>query len=379
MPVSFYDFKRLHSVELQKNALLLFSEIIEQNSYIDGKYNKIFETEFAKHQQAKHCILVANGTDAIELALEAKNIGTGDKVGIPGITFHATAEAVLNRGAEPVLIDVDPLTGLISIDSLKRILSHTFLKAIIPVHIYGLPAPISKLEQICRPRGITIIEDGAQAHGTLLDDGEENLERGDLKPVGSSDNLTTFSFYPTKNLGAFGDAGAILTQSDDDAQKLLSLRNHGRSSRGLQFFGRNSRCDHFQAAILYLKLPSLKEHNKRRTEIAGQYLQLLSSSLPELGLPGKNFLHSSSWHLFPILLKNREQKLRLKDHLERKQIASTLFYERSLGEERPLLDIPGERTLSTSFAEKVLCLPIHPCLEEDEVTEVVEGIKEFLA
>ncbi|MBF0364396.1 MAG: DegT/DnrJ/EryC1/StrS family aminotransferase [Oligoflexia bacterium] len=367
MAVSFYDFKKLHHIEMQKNILEKFGSIIEQNAFIDGKYNKLFEEDFAKFTKAKHCLLVANGTDAIELALEALDIGKGDQVGIPGITFHATAEAVLNRGATPVLVDVDPKTGLISVDSLKRILKQTYLKAIIPVHIYGMPAPINELQEVCRDRKVAIIEDAAQAHGTILSDGV---------PVGGSGNLTTFSFYPTKNLGAFGDAGAITTQSDELAQKLNSLRNHGRSSQGLQFFGRNSRCDHFQAAVIHHKLPELAAENDRRRNTAQAYLQKLIPTCPELHFPAQDFLQTSSWHLFPILLKSRDQKLKLKAYLDQYKIGNALFYERSLGEERPLADAAGERVHAIQFAERVICLPIHPCLSDEEVNEVTTRVRE---
>lgn len=373
MAVSFYNFSRLNSPELRREALELFSKIMEDNAFIDGHFNRLFEEEFAKHQQAKHCLLVANGTDALEISLEALEVGVGDRVGIPGITFHATAEAVLNRGAEPVLIDVDPMTGLMSPDSLKRILKQVYLKAIIPVHIYGMPAPIAELEQICLPRHISIIEDGAQAHGTILADG---------RPAGSSNNLTTFSFYPTKNLGAFGDAGAILTQDDELAKKINSLRNHGRNSgpngQGPEFFGRNSRCDHFQAAILHLKLRHLDAQNQRRREIAASYLQQLQKLFPEIGLPAQEFLSTSSWHLFPILLRNKEQKMHLKEYLDQHKIGNALFYERSLGNERPLVDCPGEGAKALQFADRVLCLPIHPTMTDEEIIEVVNTIKEGL-
>ncbi|MBF0361805.1 MAG: DegT/DnrJ/EryC1/StrS aminotransferase family protein [Oligoflexia bacterium] len=371
MQVPFYNFTRLHNQEFHDEVLKRFSQIIKENSFSnpDAHYNKLFEQEFAEMQKAKHCILVANGTDALELSLEVLGVGAGDKVGIPGITFYATAEAVLNRGAIPVVIDVDPKTGLISTKSLTKMLKQTNLKAIIPVHIYGMPAPIEELECICRERGIAIVEDGAQAHGTILANGQ---------PVGSTSNLTTFSFYPTKNIGAFGDAGAILTQDDNIAKKIISLRNHGRSASGIEFFGRNSRCDHLQAAVIHLKLQYFSEQSRRRQEVAASYIRgFKSQDITDITMPAENFLNNSSWHLFPILVKNKETKLHLKKFLEQGGISTSLFYERSMLEEKPLKDIMGENTHAGLFAERVLCLPIHPCLQEEELQSVITNVKDF--
>ncbi|MBF0298594.1 MAG: DegT/DnrJ/EryC1/StrS family aminotransferase [Oligoflexia bacterium] len=372
MQVPFYNFTKLHNQEFQDEILKRFSMIIQENSYSnpDAYYNKNFEQQFAEMQKAKHCVLVANGTDALELSLEVLGIGPGDRVGIPGITFYATAEAVLNRGAIPVMIDVNPKTGLISPESLNRILKKVYLKAIIPVHIYGMPAPIDELESICNHRNIKIVEDGAQAHGTILSDDH---------PVGSGQNLTTFSFYPTKNIGAFGDAGAILTQDDEIAKKIISLRNHGRSAKGIEFFGRNSRCDHMQAAVIHLKLQYFSEHNKRRREVAQAYIKELQSETTNgnISIPAENFINTSSWHLFPTLVKNKETKLSLKSFLEQKGISTSLFYERSMLEEKPLKDMQGENTHAGLFAERVLCLPIHPCLLDQEIELVASSVKNF--
>lgn len=368
MGVPIYQFGRLHNEKLRQEVLPRLAKIMEENSFIDGSYNASFERRFAEKTKSQHCLLVANGTDALELALEAHGVGHGDKVGIPGITFYATAEAVLNRGATPILIDVDAKTGLMDPASLLRILGDHQLKAIMPVHIYGMPAPIRALEAICKPREIVIIEDAAQAHGATLTDGT---------PVGGTENLTTFSFYPTKNLGAFGDAGGITMQTNEMKEKLIRLRNHGRDAAGIRFFGRNSRCDHMQAAVLDLKLDYFDAHQENRRTAAKFYIDGLKG-LP-LEMAGEDHLQTSSWHLFPILLKDSAEKMAIKAHLETAGIGTATFYIKSLGEEIPLMDVPGEKKTSIRFAERVICIPIHPCLEKEELELVVSTIKKFFA
>lgn len=367
MSVTFYNFQKLHDEEFRSEVKAEFAKIVDSNGFIEGEYNARFENDFAKMQNTKHCLLVANGTDAIEIALQAYGVGQGDVVGIPSISFYATAEAVYNVGATAVFIDVDPMTGLMCPDSLARVADQHEMKAIIPVHIYGLPAPMLELEKICREKDIRIVEDSAQAQGTFIAPGE---------PVGSTNNLVTFSFYPTKNLGAFGDAGAVLTQDDELAEEIKSIRNHGRSPFGHRLIGRNSRCDTLQACVLQLKLKKVEEYNKRRKEIAKRYHELLRD-LPLRLVPDK-FLDLSSWHLYPVGLADESQKMALKEKLAKESIGSALFYEKSLPDEAPLKDVPGEKENGRNFAKTTLCLPMHPFLEEADLQRVKEEISKLL-
>lgn len=368
MSIGFYNFAELHNPDFQQKVLQVYTEILKENAFIEGKYNALFEGAFGKLQGAKHALLLSNGTDALEIALLAYGVRPGEKVGITGITFWATAEAVINIGAVPVMIDVDPITGLMCTQSLKRTLERHKLKAIMPVHIYGLPAPMAEIEKICSPLGVKIVEDGAQAQGTFF---------APQKPVGSGNNLTTFSFYPTKNLGAFGDAGALLTQDDELAQKIKLIRNHGRGAGGrFEVVGRNARCDHLQAAVLYLKLEKIEAQNKKRKTIAERYLKKLSTF--PLRLVPEQYVGLSSWHLFPVGLKDQNQKYRLFEHLKGQQISSMLFYERSMADELPLKKYEGENESAQHFADTTLCLPIHPFLTDHEQDQVVEAIRNFL-
>lgn len=369
MAVGFYDFQKLHNEKFQDQVLTRFKEIVSSNGFVEGKYNSSFEERFAKMQKTKNALLVGNGTDALEIALQAYGVGRGDKVAIAAISFYATAEVVFNVGATPVFVDVDKTTGLMDPVSLERVIAQSQeIKAVIPVHIYGLPAPIEDIEKICKPKGIKIVEDGAQAQGGFYENG---------KPIGSSENLITYSFYPTKNLGAFGDAGAILTQDDKLAEEITSIRNHGRSPEGHKLIGRNSRCDHLQAAVLDLKLDNIDEQNQMRRNVAKKYLKELKDT--DLRLVPEKFLDLSSWHLFPIGLENREKKYALKDFLATKNIGSALFYEKAMPEEKPLTNVSGEKMQAIDFAAKTLCLPMNPFVTDDQITEVCQAVKEFLS
>ena len=368
MAIGFYNFQKLHNEDFQQKVLKRFEQIISKNAFVEGEYNTKFETQFAQMQNAKHCDLVANGTDALEIALQAYGIGPGDNVAISAISFYATAECVYNIGATPIFVDVIPETGLIDPDSLERISNRNDIKAVIGVHIYGLPFDIESVEAICKLKNIKIIEDGAQAAGGFYENGQ---------PIGSSNNITTYSFYPTKNLGAFGDAGAILSSDSKISEDINSIRNHGRSPNGHRLIGRNSRCDHLQAAVLHLKLETCQKENQDRKQIAKWYFEELKDT-PEVRLVPKKYLDISSWHLFPVRLETKEKKYALKDHLAAKNIGSALFYEKAMPEEMPLVDVPGEKEKAIIFAHKTICLPMHPFLTREDVTEVANAVKEFL-
>lgn len=365
MGISFYNFKSLHDSSFQKAAMERIAKIVSDGSFIEGEYNTKFESEFAKLQGSKHCLLVGNGTDALEISLLACGVGPGDKVAVPGITFYASAEAVINIGATPVLVDVEYDTGLICLESLKRTLSSHKLKAVMPVHIYGLPANIKAINELAKAHDFSVVEDAAQAQGA-------NLETG---PIGTSGNLTTFSFYPTKNLSAFGDAGCILTDSDELANAIRIIRNHGRDND--EKLGRNSRCDHIQASVLHLKLEKICKYNDQRKEVASMYHQELEGL--KAGLLDKKYITTSSWHLYPIQLKDKAQAQKLIDHLKGKEIGIAPFYEKALSQEASLSHLEGEKTESERKAGATICLPIHPFLTSDEVKFIADEVKACLS
>lgn len=365
MGVSFYNFTELHNDEFKTQIKQRINDIVDKNAFIEGEYNTRFEQRFAQMQKAKHCALVANGTDGLEIALKVAGVKAGDKVGCPGISFFASAEAIITVGAEPVFIDVSPETGLMDPESLIRVTQQHTLKAIMPVHIYGLGAPIKALNKLCEERAIEIIEDAAQGQGGFLED----------SPIGGSGHLTVFSFYPTKNLSAFGDAGAILTGDDEENETIRQIRNHGRSAQGHALSGVNSRCDSIQAAVLDLKLEKIEQYNQQRKQVAKWYHERLKE-IPVQLMPAQ-YLETSSWHLYPILTGDGNERIRLQTHLNNNAIGNALFYNKSLPEEKPLMNFKGEKEQARLFAQKALCLPMNPFVTQSQVDEVYNVLKSF--
>src|SRR5688572_13655014 len=267
MKVPFVDLKAQY-LSLKDEFDAAISQVVSQTAFVGGRYAAAFESEFAEYLGVGHCVAVANGTDAIEIALKAVGIEPGDEVLVPANTFFATAEAVGNIGAIPVFVDCDAATY--NIDAAKieeRITSNT--KAIIPVHLYGLPADMDAIMPIASKHGFKVIEDCAQAHGATY--------KG--RKVGSFGDAATFSFYPSKNLGAFGDAGAIVTNSAEVADSARLIANHGQPAKNRHtIVGRNSRIDGIQAAVLSVKLKHLDKWLDARRENAAIYNDLLAGS-----------------------------------------------------------------------------------------------------
>ena len=245
--IPFVDLKvQYESIKEDIDAAI--ATVIKETSFIGRSVIKNFETDFAKYIGTKHCIGVANGTDAIEIALKALGIGEGDEVIVPALTWISTAGTVNNAGAEPVFADVLEAERTINPDLIEdKITSRT--KAIMPVHLYGLPARMNQIMELSKKHNLKIIEDCAQAHGAEINE----------KRVGTFGDIATFSFYPGKNLGVYGDAGGIVTDDEELAQTCRMLANHGQLSKhDHHIIGRNSRLDTMQAAILKAKLPHLE-------------------------------------------------------------------------------------------------------------------------
>ena len=260
MRVPFVDLKAQYmSLKAEFDAAIL--RVLSETAFVAGRYAAAFEREFADYLGVKHCIGVANGTDAIEIALLSVGIRSGDEVLVPANTFFATAEAVVNIGAVPVFVDIDAATYNIDPDRIEAPIT-PLTKAIIPVHLYGLPAEMEPIVQVARKHGLKIVEDCAQAHGATYNG----------QKVGTFGDAATFSFYPSKNLGAFGDGGAIVTNGDDVEALARAISNHGQLTKNKHsMIGRNSRLDGLQGAILSVKLPHLDGWiEARRSRAAGR-------------------------------------------------------------------------------------------------------------
>ena len=294
----------------KKNINNAIIKVLKKGVYINGNECNKFEAEFAKFVGMPYCLGVANGTDALEIALKSINISTGDEVITTCHTAAATVASIINVGAKPVIIDIDKDTFNLNINLLKKAFSRK-TKAIIAVHIYGNPCEITKIKKFAKQHKIFLIEDCSQAHGAKFQ----------KKSVGSFGDISCFSFYPTKNLGAIGDGGAILFKNKKLRDYSSLLREYGWKNKfNSQINGRNSRLDELQASILRVKLKKLKEDNIKRIKIASNYFRNFNK-LSEINLPFHDFKNMHVYHLFVIRVKRRNN---LKEFLKRKG-----FYEKN--------------------------------------------------
>ena len=363
MQIPFVDLKsqleRIHN-----EVLSAMADVLKSASFIGGEQTTLFEREFAIYCGTKHAIGVANGTDALELALCALDIGQGDEVITTAATFIATAAAIARSGATPVFVDVSPETYTIDPAQIEHaITSRT--KAIIPVHLYGQPADMGPVMDLAAKAGIYVIEDAAQAHGA---------EYGGCR-VGSIGHLACFSFYPGKNLGACGDGGAVITNSDHLAERIVRLRDHGRVTKYEHAeVGRNSRLDTLQAAVLRIKLRYLDDWNRQRQQAAEWYFHALAGApyrLPRIG-PGRTHV----FHLFVIMANDRDS---LAQRLQDAGISTGVHYPLPLHLQPAFANIgyqQGSLPVSEAIALQALSLPMFPELTKEQVSSIAATIIE---
>jgi dTDP-4-amino-4,6-dideoxygalactose transaminase len=338
---------------------------ISSSAFIGGDSLRVFEENFAKFCDAKHCIGVGNGTDALEISIEALNIPKGSEIIVPANSFISSSEAVTRQGHKVVFVDCDQNNYTICLDDLKtRITSKT--KAIIAVHLYGHPCHMDNLKKIASKANLFIIEDCAQAHGAMFNQ----------RKVGAIGDVGTFSFYPGKNLGAYGDGGAIVTNNDQIAKKCKMIANHGRIAKyNHEFEGRNSRLDGLQAAILSVKLKHIDEWTNKRIQIADQYLKSLSNC-EEIILPKREEWAKQVYHLFVIRTERRDD---LKKFLLDKEIETGIHYPISLPKLHAYdyLSIKNSNFFANSADKNLLSLPIGEHLNSKDISKVVYEIKSF--
>ena len=367
MNVPFVDLRtQYHMIKDEMDQAV--SKVLSTASFIGGTVVKTFEEDFARFCSARFCVGVGNGTDALYLALRCSGIGEGDEVIVPANTFVATSEAVTMTGAGVVFCDIDPRTYTIDVERIKGLLNHK-TKAVIPVHIYGHPADMEPVLALARENGLVVIEDAAQAHGA------EYMG----KRAGTLGHLACFSFYPGKNLGAYGDGGAVVTDDPDLAEKIRMTANHGRSQKHAHVFeGINSRLDGIQAAVLSTKLGHLEEWTEQRRNNAGQYSELLAKSgvLPPLESP----LVRAVYHLYVIRVPGGKRDA-LRDHLAENGISTGIHYPVSL----PSLEAyaylghsDDDFPIATRFSKDILSLPMFPELTGEQIEHVVHTIRRFL-
>ena len=339
------------------------ASVIAKTAFVGGPFAKKFEEEFSAYIGAKHCIGVGNGTDALVMALRWLELKPGDEIIVPALTFIATSEAVTLAGGKVVFADVDPITRTIDPAAVEAAITER-TRAVIPVHLYGRPADMDALCALGKKHGLALIEDGAQAQGARIDN----------QRVGSCSTLGCFSFYPGKNLGAYGDAGAVVLNDDQMEEKIRMLANHGRMAKyGHIYEGTNSRLDGLQGAILSVKLKHLDDWNAARRKAADGYRERLAGL--DLVLPADHPGHV--YHLFVIETEKREELLA---HLKENGVGASIHYPDALPRLKAY-DYLGHKEGAFPVAEKlaatILSLPIYAEITAEQTDFVADQVKAF--
>lgn len=350
-----------HKVEIQK----AIQKVINTTSFILGPSLVEFEDNFAKFCEVRYCIGVDSGLSALELSMQALGIGTGDEVITPVNSFIASSSAISLTGAKPVWVDIDPETFNIDPNKIEEKITKK-TKAIIPVHLYGQPAQMDKISKIAKKHNLFVIEDACQAHGAKF--------KGRM--IGSIGDIAAFSFYPGKNLGAFGDGGAITTNSKRLAELVSQLRNYGQKEKYKHIcIAGNHRLDSLQAAVLNVKLKYLQESNKKRMKIAQKYLELLQGLPIVLPVFPKNTTHV--FHLFVIKVESRDK---LFNYLKSKRIQCGIHYPVPIHLQpayEKMFKTKKRFPVTEKISKKIISLPIYPELSEEQQLYIVTQIKKF--
>lgn len=369
-PFDLSEQYKLIGAEMNAAAL----EVLASGRYIGGSWVADFESQFAEYIGTSECIACNSGTDALYLALRALGIGSGDEVITTPFTFVATAEVISAVGATPVFVDIDLATFNLDLDQIEAaITGHT--RAIIPVHLFGLPVNMTRLMAIAQTYNLLIVEDCAQSTGAEWEG----------QKVGSIGHIGCFSFYPTKNLGACGDGGAITTNDPAIAERLRRLRDHGR--QGAYYYeelGVNSRLDAVQAAILQIKLRHLDQWNQQRRDVADRYQHLLSP-IPNITRPQEMAGSKSVWNQYTIRVTGESDagaaRDRVRSQLQEKGVASMVYYPLPLHLQPAYRELgyqPGQLPLAEQASQQVLSLPMFPEITLEQQEQVAYSLKDCL-
>lgn len=394
MKIALIDLKRQYET-IREEADAQILEVLHSANYIMGNHVKTFEREFAEYIGVQHAISVANGTDALVMALKALGIGEGDEVITTTFTFFATAESISFVGATPVFVDVEKDSYNMDPTKIEAAITEK-TKAIMPVHIFGYACDMDKINKIAKAHGLYVIEDCAQASGTMY--------KG--KKVGALSDIATFSFFPTKNLGCAGDGGMIVTDSDDLACILKAYRVHGSGENGqraynlihgiedeitvdqstdntvynpLKYYnylvGHNSRLDEVQAALLRVKLRKLDEWNMRRSEIA----EIYNAELAETAYVTP-YRDAHTEHIYHMYILQTEERLKVLEELAAREIATGVYYPVPMHLQKVYRDLgykEGDFPVAEYLSERTFAIPMFAELMDDEIEYIVECLKEI--
>lgn len=378
MKVPFLDLKVQYQ-QIKDDVLPMITEAMANGMFIGGPQVEAFEEEFAAFCDTKYCVGLNSGTDALRFALMAAGVGPGDSVITVPNTFIATTEAISQTGAQPVFVDVLPDTCNMDPSQLEAYLEDPRVpytvnpvprpKAVIPVHLYGQPADMDPILDLAKKHGLVVIEDACQAHGATYKE----------KTAGSMALAGCFSFYPGKNLGAFGEGGAMVTSDKELADRVKMIRDHGQSKKYFHDMeGYNGRLDAIQAGVLRIKLKKLAAWNNARHDNAKYYDSLLAD-IPEVEITPEADFATSVYHLYVIKVDDRDG---LQQYLDEKGVATGLHYPMPLHLQKAYAHMgykKGDFPVTEHVAERLLSLPMFPELTREQMDYVVDGIKAFLA
>lgn len=364
MNIQMVDLKRQYQ-KIKPEIDSAIHEVLDSTQFILGKKVQEFENNAANYLGVKYAVGVANGTDALQIALMALGIGVGDEVITTPFTFVATTETIVMLGAKPVYVDIDPISYNINPSKIKeKITSKT--KAILPVHLYGNPVEMDEILSIAKEYNLYVIEDSAQAFGSEY--------KG--KKVCSFGDVACISFFPSKNLGCYGDGGMVVTNSEEIHEKVRMIASHGSKVRYIhEVLGMNSRLDAIQAAILNIKLRYIDEWNDKRAKFAELYSQRLDS-IPQVKTPTKEEYAKHIFHQYTIRVEKRDE---LQKFLTTKNIPTAIHYPIPLHMQPAFRGFAEEGSLpeAEKAAKEVISLPMHPDLLEEEIEYITNSIKEF--
>lgn len=361
--VPYFDLKAQYS-GIRDEIREALDRVCQNASFILGEEVERFERSFAEYCGVKYCVALNSGTSALHLALVSAGIGPGDEVITSSNTFIATAEAISYTGAKPVFVDIDPASANIDPNEIEKAITRQ-TRAIIPVHLYGRPADLDPILAIAKRHRLLMIEDACQAHGAKYNG----------KRVGGFGHSAAFSFYPGKNLGAYGEGGALTTNDDEVAKLVRSLRTHGESSRYLhKYIGYNYRMDGFQAAVLNVKMNHLDDWSAKRRAFSSLYRQLLTDS--HVQLPEDSPESECVYHLFVVYVDNRDQ---VRAEMEKRGVQTAVHYPVPIHLQEAFAEM-GYRRGSLPFTERacerVISMPLFPEMSEEQVRYSAEAIAE---
>lgn len=366
--------RQLESIKAEVDSAI--QGVLEASNFIQGEPVRKFEKNLAEWLGSKHVISCANGTDALQLAFMALGLKPGDEVIVPTFTYVATAEVIALLGLSPILVDVDSQTFNIDIETASHLVTSR-TKAIVPVHLYGQCANMDQIMKFAESHSLYVVEDTAQAIGA-----EVEFSNGSIRKAGTIGHIGTTSFFPSKNLGCFGDGGAIFTNDDNLALKLKMIANHGQRIKYYHdVVGVNSRLDTIQAAILDVKLKYLNSYCEARQKAAAYY-DLALKHLTQISIPFRSSFSTHVFHQYTIKIDGQYSRDELKRYLAEKGIPSMIYYPLPLHEQKAYVEfMRGDMDfpISTSLCNSVLSLPMHTHLKIEEQDFIVNHIKSFFS